>query len=135
MPDPFTYRAHIGRTFFADREPVVDGDTIWFRIDKGFHDYFITPVRLLDVDTREISFMSHDSIEYERGLLHKEFTRRWLQDAMAQSESDWPFRLETELGDQTGTYGRVLATVHAVNKDMDLASALLEEFDDVEVYE
>lgn len=135
---PFVYRAHVGRSFGDEAEPVVDGDTIWFRIDKGFYDFHVTDVRLLTVDTREISFVSHDSEEYERGMKHREFVVDWLEQAEAVHDGDWPFLLKTRLGEQSGTYGRVLAEVwgrSVSTRERNLADALLAEFDDVEVYD
>lgn len=131
--DPFVYRAQLQREPPEDN-PIVDGDTIWFRMDKGFYDYHITNVRLRTVDTREISFVSHDSEEYERGMAHKHFVEDWLAEAIEQSPDRWPFILKTYLGDQRGSYGRVLAEVHAKAHRLSLADALLKEFDDVEVY-
>lgn len=137
--EPFIYRAHMGRSFGADGPPVIDGDTIWFRMDRGFHDYFISPVRLMTVDTREISFVAHDSEEYKRGKVHQSFTRDWLERGRDAHDGDWPFLLKTYLGEQEGKYGRVLAEVWARDLGDDdersLADALLEEFDDVEVYD
>lgn len=134
---PFLYRGHVwkDRKEVEGSDAVVDGDTIWFRFDMGFYDYHITNVRLLTVDTREISFVSHDSEEYKRGIEHKEFVEEWLAEQTTEWDGRWPFLLKTYLGEQYGAYGRVLAEVYGRASGENLAHQLLDEFDDVEVYD
>lgn len=133
--EPFVYQARPLN--------VVDGDTIDFRVDLGFEIYAKRRIRLRGVDTAEISFVSHDSDEYRAGQKHREFVRQWLslmqgqyvkQNNVQSDDDSWPFILKTDY-DPYGKYGRVIASVHPRVAEQDLASALLEEFDDVEVYE
>lgn len=129
--DTFVYRANI--------VDVIDGDTLTCALDLGFGIYMIRHVRLLDVDTAEVHFVSHESDEYMRGMKHKEFTQEWVLSAMAEEDENepihdsWPFYVETD-HDQKGSYSRILGTVWADAHDTSLNQALLDEFDDVEAY-
>lgn len=123
---PFVYRAQI--------DNVVDGDTFDSYVDLGFDTFQHMRVRLFGIDTREISFVSHESEEYKRGMAHYWFTEEWVESAQAHHEGEWPFLLQTAF-DVKGSYGRVLAYVYRRDINERLGAALLEEFDDVEVYE
>lgn len=131
--EPFVYRAQV--------DHVVDGDTLDCTFDLGFELYSTLRVRLLGIDTRELSFVSHSSEEYTRGMVHKEYAARWAREAAESSGREWPFVVKTEL-DQRGKYGRVLGYVFPrvtepqslVRPEQSLNEALLAAFDDVEVY-
>lgn len=120
----FTYQAKVNE--------VTDGDTLVCTFDLGFNvNKADTKIRLLDVDTHEIHFVSHSSEEYKRGIEETEFVREWLNDARKSTETDWPFIVDTVKGDNTGKYGRYLAYVYRVDSMDCLNDAILEEFDDV----
>lgn len=115
----------------AQVENVVDGDTVDVRIDLGFETYIIERLRIRGIDTREIHFVFSDSEEYERGMVHKEYTEAFVNDT---GEYEWPFVLWSEEFDR-GTYGRVIGDIYSRQREEWLAPALLEEFDDVETYD
>lgn len=116
----------------ARAERVVDGDTLVMTIDLGFDISKVSvKVRLVDVDTHEIHFVSHDSTEYERGIEEAEFTDNWVQEAEDACDSEWPLLIDTLKDDNTGKYGRYLGYVYAKTKDRSLNSTLLDEFDGV----
>jgi len=109
----------------ADR--VVDGDTIWMTVDVGFYQYVKIPFRLIDVDTHEIHFVSHDSEEYKQGMVEKQFVIDWLTEAEL-GRGDWPLELITY---GTGKYGRWLAYVKRKSDGAILNEDLLDAFDDI----
>lgn len=111
---------------------VVDGDTFDVVFDPGFELTYEERVRLAGVDTREIHFVSHDSEEYKRGIIHKEFVEEWVREH--QNGEEWPFVAETDR-DRRGKYGRYIADVKPRQESNEwLSDALLDSFDDVEVY-
>jgi len=93
--NPFFYQAR--------PERVVDGDTVVFRIDMGFHLECLQTVRLLEVDTPEMRSSSPGvRILAKRA---KGFTQDWLA---FDAPGTWPFILETQKGDHFGRWlGRV----------------------------
>lgn len=123
--DPFVYRARC--------ESIVDGDTMWFTLDLGLDIHTFEKIRLLNADTRETHFVSHDSEEYRRGKIHTEFVEDWIEAAtLSWTEDQWPFFVDTEY-DATGDHERLLADVYArEDPTKSLEEALFEEFDDVE---
>jgi len=106
----YEYRAEVDR--------VVDGDTIDFTVDLGFHTFTKIRTRLSGVDTHETYGVSHDSEEFRLGKIETEFVEEWLDDA------DELF-IETE---KTGKYGRWIAQVYNDSGES-LNVALIEEFD------
>lgn len=113
---------------------VVDGDTIYFKLDLGFYIWHIEPVRLEGVDTHEIHGVSHDSEEYERGIDERDFVQAWLQEGVSNYEGSdtWPFRILTTAYDTLGKYGRTIGYVQRKYDSEVLNERLLEEFDGVE---
>lgn len=102
----------------AEVERVIDGDTIVFDLDLGFHLSKIAEVRLLGVDTAETYGVSHDSLEFKTGKEHEAFVREWL------SEAD-KLMVRT---DERGMYGRWLGEVFNGSGES-LNDTLLSEFD------
>lgn len=117
-------------------EGVVDGDTIWLHMDLGFWQRFIQPLRLAEIDTHEIHFVSHDSEEYERGVEERDFVREWIATARRKSpkgyDRHWPLHVITEKYSERGKYGRIVAYIQRKSDGEILNQRLLEEFDDVE---
>lgn len=111
---------------------VVDGDTMWFELDLGFYIYHVQTLRLSGIDTHEISFVSHDSEEYERGIEERDWVSAWLKEGQANHDGDWPFTVITESYDASGKYGRLVCYVMRKSDGEILNERLLEEFDDVE---
>lgn len=114
---------------------VVDGDTVDLVADVGFHFRAAPRVRLEFVDTREVHGVSHDSEEYERGMLHSEATHEWLRESLVaanKSEDDiyWPWLVHT-VG-ATWKFGRWPAAIRRRDTGELLSEHLLEQFDDVE---
>lgn len=120
--------------FKAGIVEITDGDTVDAEIDLGFNTFVREGVRLKDIDTREIHFVSQDSEEYDRGIVHKEYVERWMKEAYANSDSNMPFVLYSHEYDR-GAYGRVLGDFYSPYHDEWLAVSLFNEFDDVELYE
>jgi endonuclease YncB( thermonuclease family) len=117
----------------ARAERVVDGDTLVLTIDLGFNiSKQSVKVRLLNVDAHEIHFVSHGSLEYQKGMEEKQFVSDWLNKAQESTESDWPLLVDTVKGDNTGKYGRYLAYLYAEGMDQSLNSKLIEQFDKLE---
>ena len=104
------YRATVDR--------VVDGDTIDFTVDLGFNVQTKIRTRLSDVDTHETYGVSHDSEEYALGKRESEWVQEWVDEAES-------ITIKTE---DTGKYGRWLATVHREDGEC-LNQRLVEEFD------
>ena len=111
---------------------IVDGDTFDVRIDLGFETYITERIRTKDIDAREIHFVSHDSEEYERGMLHTRFVEDWVEKS--RGEYEWPFILySAEFG--RGAYGRVIGDIYSKELTEWKAIALYENFDDVDRFE
>lgn len=125
------------RLFPTKRYPsgVVDGDTMHFQLDLGFYMWFKRTLRLGEIDTHEISFVSHDSEEYERGMEEYNFVKAWFTEGEANYTSErnqnWPFKVITKKYDSRGKYGRVVCFVQRKSDGEMLNERLLEEFDDV----
>lgn len=119
--------------FRAQVTNVVDGDTVDCRIDLGFDVYHIQRVRLREIDTRETNFVSHDSEEYKRGMVQKEFVVGWVNDAQAAG-GEWPFILWSEEY-KRGAYFRIVGDLWSREAKEWLTRELYDEFDDVELYD
>ena len=104
--------------YSAETHRVVDGDTLVFMLDLGFHLTKKVEVRLLGVDTAETYGVSHDSEQYERGKEHEEFVREWLNEAESL----------TVRTHEKGKYGRWLGEVFD-EEGICLNDVLLNEFD------
>ena len=107
-------------TYKAQLLNVVDGDTYDFQVDLGFNTYKKLRVRLLEVDTAEIYGVKMESEEYKRGQRQKEFVSGELNSADT-------IVLKTYEGDETGKYGRYLASVCVDDKS--LSDLLIDNFD------
>lgn len=79
----------------------IDGDTIDFRVDLGFHISKEIRVQLLDVNAPELR--TDDLVEKEKGAKCKAFVEKKLEQATS-------LRLVT-FKDKKGKYGRYLANV------------------------
>lgn len=106
---------------------VVDGDTLYARLDLGFYVERVTEVRLDGVDTAEIHGVSHESDEYKRGQAHMEFVEQWLDAAHERYDGDWPLVVTTAPQD-TGKYGRWIADIRRAHDDHDLREDLADAF-------
>lgn len=84
---------------------VVDGDTIDFNIDLGFHVWMLIRVRLEGVNTPEVHGVKHASEEYQEGLRAMDYVEDWFEE----NASEW-CEVETQ---KTGKYGRWIAKVYA----------------------
>lgn len=131
MPE-WSYHA---RLYPNVEEGVVDGDTMALQLDLGFYIWYIQTLRLAEVDTHEIHFVSHDSEEYERGMEEFEFVKAWFKEGQANHSgprANWPFEVITEKYDSDGKYGRMIAYVMRKSDGQILNEDLLEEFENVE---
>jgi micrococcal nuclease len=106
---------------------VVDGDTIDATVDLGFETRIIERIRARNVDTREISFVSTDSEEYETGMRQKEAIEQWVTESEQRSNMDWPFVLLSQEF-KRGMYGRVIGDVYSRHKEQWWTEYLLDEF-------
>lgn len=94
---------------------VVDGDTIDFEVDLGFHVKKDVRVRLVGVNTPEIYSVKKDSEEYQEGMKAKQFVENWIKD---NEDKNGYVRLAT-LKSKKGKYGRWLADVGSlVNENL-----------------
>lgn len=114
-------------------ESIIDGDTWDVRIDQGFGQYSIDRVRAMDIDTRETHFVSHDSEEYQRGVIHTQFVEEWVEIAQRESDMEWPFILYSHEYDR-GVYGRIIGDLYSHYQDEWLTQVLWDQFSDVERY-
>lgn len=118
--DLWQYRAGVER--------VVDGDTLDLRIDLGFGVILTgdeARIRLLEIDTAEISGVSKDSEEYQTGQRHKAFVEEWVAQA---GDQEWPIFIETRKDDERGKYGRWLAVIIRRTDGAVLNDDLVDEF-------
>lgn len=111
---------------------VVDGDTIDCLMDLG-HGVLLKGkegrVRLIDIDTAETYGVKKDSAEYDEGVSHREFVEDWVVRCReAYDAGDWPFIINTYVGDERGKYGRYLAQVVSRATGEVLNDDLKEEF-------
>jgi len=113
---------------------VVDGDTVDVRLDLGFEIRTIERIRLADIDTREIHFVSHDSEEYQRGMVHTEYAQQWVEDTQDQLDEPFPFVLYSDSYER-GAYGRVIGDLYSPVTESWYAQDVYDEFEDVGVYE
>lgn len=121
----FTYQAKVDR--------VIDGDSIVCTFDLGFNMRKAgTKVRLLEVDTHEIHFVSHASEEYKMGIDERKFVVDWIDDTRESADAEWPFIIDTVKNNNTGKYGRYLGYVYRVDTQSCLNQDILDEFDGVE---
>ena len=78
---------------------VYDGDTLTLQVDLGFRTFSKVKVRLLDIDTPEIT-----GEERPEGLKATEHVLYWID--FWDDGAEWPFIVKTR---KTGKYGRWLA--------------------------
>jgi micrococcal nuclease len=98
---------------------VVDGDTLDVEFDLGFGIRYAARVRLDGIDTPEMHSVSRASQEYADGLAAKKFVERWA--AAYQSNA------VTEVAEDRGKYGRVVAVIHPPDgRGMSLNAALVQ---------
>lgn len=95
---------------------VIDGDTLEIEIDQGMHNRRIERIRLLGVDTPEMTGATKAG-----GLMAKSFTEGWVAYA-SYAQSGWPLRVRTEKAD---SFGRYLALVWRVNDGASLNDDLI----------
>lgn len=107
---------------------VTDGDTVEVRIDLGYDIQNLEDMRLRGVDTREISFVSKDSEEYKRGMVHKEYVEEWVDES-----GEWPF-IHYSHEYERGSYARVIGDLWCKRKEEWLSDSVYHEFDDAEKY-
>jgi micrococcal nuclease len=88
---------------------VVDGDTVWMIVDLGFNVQFKLKVRLVGIDTPEISFA--DAEEKARG----EAARVWLAERLSSTE---PLTLRSERELKDDKYGRCLGRIFVGETDI-----------------
>lgn len=124
VPD-YCYRAQLVE--------VVDGDTFDVRIDLGFETHALERVRAMDIDTSEISFVSHDSEEYEEGMEHTEFLESWASHAEANHDGEWPLVIYSAEYDR-GAYGRVLGDIYSIPDDEWYTEAIYNAEEGVELF-
>lgn len=125
MSEAFRYRGELVR--------VIDGDSMVFNIDLGFHTFKMREkLRLMGIDTHEIHNTKKGSKEHEMGMEEKAFVENWFQEARDKWDGDQPFIVDTHDYDNTGKYGRYLAIVERRADGERLNERLLQEFDDIE---
>lgn len=111
MRDPYWRRARLTR--------VIDGDTIQVTVDLGYYVYAEHRVRLLDLNTPELT--DHDPAVRARARAAMAYTAAWLNEHQAHaSRPDWPLAMRTEKAD---AFGRFLADIecdqgHSLNADL-----------------
>lgn len=105
MKNPY----YFSRALLSD---VIDGDTLDFRIDMGFHISARITVRLKGIDTPEIYRPSSDE-EYQRGMEAKDF--------VASAIPEFPVPL---LVWEKGKYGRWLGDVLLPKKGKPITNIL-----------
>lgn len=95
MDSPFPetwYRARVIK--------VVDGDTVDVVIDTGFRTARTERVRVIGIDTAELS--SKDAQVREKAVAAKEFVAKWLDQH--GSTDQWPLLIKTYKTDSFGRY-------------------------------
>lgn len=99
---------------------VVDGDTMWCRIDLGFRNYAEHSIRIADIDTPEL-FTGTDR---EAGAAAKDVTEQWVLAGVDLAEGDeWPFLLHSAKG---GGFGRWAGTLYRRGDDRSLNDWLVD---------
>lgn len=107
MTDPrYWYDAVVAR--------VVDGDTVYFDVDLGFTVHYSIDVRLLDIDAPEV-YGAHAT---EAGRQAKAYMESLCPPGQA-------VLLHTQR-DDTGKYGRYLATVYLPGDDVSLNQKMID---------
>lgn len=120
--------------FQCDIPAVGDGDTADARIDLRFEMRMLDRVRIRDIDTREIHFVRHDSEEYQRGMLHKEYFEDWVTETKAQSDDeDFPFILYSQEF-AVGKYGRIIGDFWSPVLEEWYSRSVFDAFEDVAGY-
>jgi micrococcal nuclease len=92
---------------------VIDGDTLYVKMDLGFHTYIHEYIRLIDVDTAEI-FGPNASPD---GKVAKEFVVNWVKDHETFTWSSIKYN-------QREKYGRSLGTLFRKDDPISLNHAL-----------
>lgn len=87
-------------------ERVIDGDTVEATIDLGFHLTARYRLRLLGIDTPELS--AKDPAERDAARAAREFVEAWWGRASAGTVDAFPIDIRTEKAD---SFGRYLAEV------------------------
>jgi len=115
---------------------VVDGDTVDVLIDLGFEQYTIERVRIADIDTRETSFVDHDSSEYERGMAHTEYVNTFVQTSQSDEWlfNEWSFFLYSHEYER-GAYKRIIGDLYSRKLSEWLGESVINALDDVEQYD
>ena len=95
---------------------VIDADTIELSIDLGFHTWRVEKVRILDYDAPEIKL--YEGVSPEEKALGIEAT----EHAKTMLPYNTLVRIRTRF-DETGKYGRFLATIYMPDMDAIKADA------------
>lgn len=112
---------------------VVDGDTLDLMLDLGLSTHATVRVRLAGVDTAEKYGQPAESEEYREAVKQSAFVRNWLIEAARHPDAmaDWPLTVATTK-DETGKYGRLLATVNDAD-GVNLNASITTEYPATEV--
>lgn len=121
MPDPWS--EHLNG--------VVDGDTLDLLVDLGMHTQERLRIRLEGVDTAEVYGVEKESDEFEQGMRHSRYVESWIGDAVNDYDGNWPLFISTRQ-DETGKYGRLMATVVRRADASVLNGELIAEWPDVD---
>lgn len=124
---PFGYRARMD----TDHGRIVDGDTVDITVDFGFRTSHDVRVRLDGVNTAETHNTARDSEEFQQGMIHETFVRKWFEIGEDESIRRWPFGVLTEK-DKTGKYGRYVAKIVRYSDGNVLNDDIIEAFPDTE---
>lgn len=95
---------------------VIDGDTIRAIVDLGFNVHMKMDIRITTIDAPSIRTLNEEVKKY--GYRAKAELEKYLQDAPE-------IIITTENPNKTKTFGRVLADVYAVGKDLTASEYLL----------
>lgn len=125
---PFGYRFRMD----TDHARIVDGDTVEITTDLGRDIHHGITARLADVDTAETHNTAHDSEEYQQGMIHETFVRKWFEVGADESHREWPFALVSEK-DETGKFGRFVAYIYRYSDGNCLNEDIIEAFPETEV--
>lgn len=129
--DPYIYDARPD-IYSKYQMGVIDGDTYDMFIDQGFNDFTRERIRPYHINTGEVFGVSHDSQEYQRGMVHKQFAIEWFREKIGSPfdvhvQNKWPLRIRTYHA--PAGWGRWMADIY--HKDGDsLSQALYHEFGD-----
>jgi len=108
---PYVYRTQVIR--------VVDGDTLWCRIDLGFRTQAEHSIRLAGIDAPEL-FTGTDR---EAGAASRDAVQTWVDEWQDICDDEWPFVLHSDKG---GGFGRWAGTLWRMGDSRALNSWLVD---------